>query len=75
MAQDRMQRRHVREKAVIDHLAEKVFDTSPSPEVRKKQPTTETGQSVERQVRKKWDPRKGGLPTFCAGQQGNLRSG
>ncbi|HEY1257650.1 MAG TPA: hypothetical protein VGF34_00265 [Stellaceae bacterium] len=57
------QRRHRREKATIDHLVERVFD----PEGREKvqQPaTTETGATVERQVRKKWDPKKGGLPTF-----------
>jgi hypothetical protein len=27
-------------------------------------PTTSTGLPVEDQVRKEWDPRKGGLPTF-----------
>ena len=30
-----------------------------------KSPVTETGQSVERQIRKEWDPKKrGGLPTL-----------
>ena len=28
-------------------------------------PTTSTGLPVGDQVRKEWDPRKGGLPTFC----------
>ena len=29
-----------------------------------RRPTTSTGLPVEDQVRKEWDPRKGGLPTF-----------
>jgi hypothetical protein len=64
---DRMKRRHVREKAVIDHLAEKVFDPSASPgaEAVTHGSTTEDGFPVEEQVRKEWNPRKGGLPTFC----------
>jgi hypothetical protein len=59
-----MQRRHVREKTVIDHLADKVFDASSSPEASTQSPTTEAGQSVEKQVRKEWNPKKGGLPIF-----------
>lgn len=61
-------RRHVREKSVIDHLARKLFE--PKPETAAENgaeppgPTTDTGLSVEEQVRKEWDPRKGGLPTF-----------
>ncbi len=57
------QRRHRREKATIDHLVERVFD----PESREKvqqSPTTESGAPVERQVRKKWDPKKSGIPIF-----------
>ena len=65
---DRMERRHVREKAVIDHLADKMYDPEGSaddgPVVQN--PTTSTGLPVEEQVRKKWNPRKGGLPTFLA---------
>jgi hypothetical protein len=60
-------RRHVREKSVIDHLARKTHspksieqESKPT----KPSPTTSTGLSVEEQVRKEWDPRKGGLPTF-----------
>jgi hypothetical protein len=60
-------RRHVREKSVIDHVARDLFkppleqaagmsDHSKS--------TTDTGLPVEEQVRKEWDPSKGGLPTF-----------
>lgn len=59
---DRMKRRHVREKAVIDHLADKVFEPAASiDEQPNHSPTTSTGQPVEKQVRKEW---KGGLPIF-----------
>ena len=35
-----------------------------SPEASVRSPTTETGLSVENQIRKEWDPKKqGGLPT------------
>ena len=55
-------RRHRREKATIDHLVDRVFKPPPP----KQQPgMTESGASVEEQVRKEWDPRKdGGLPIF-----------
>jgi hypothetical protein len=56
-------RGHRREKATIDHLAERVFE----PESREKQQhpsTTGSGAPVEEQVRKEWDPKKGGLPVF-----------
>jgi len=60
-------RRHLRDKDVIDHLAREMY-TPKSVNVGKKpptaSPTTSTGLSVEEQVRKKWDPRKGGLPIF-----------
>jgi len=62
----RMQRRHVREKATIDHLVRDVYEPKvPDKEDTSRSPTTSTGLPVEDQVRKKWDPRKGGLPTFC----------
>lgn len=57
-------RRHRREKATIDHLVDHVYapkeqDTSSTPA------TTDSGVSVEEQVRKEWDPKtSGGLPTF-----------
>jgi hypothetical protein len=58
------QRRHRREKATIDHLVDRVYD----PESREPHPqpaTTDSGASVEEQVRKEWNPDKsGGLPTF-----------
>ena len=61
------QRRHIREKSVIDHLARKLYEPKPAAEKKEDtnlSPTTSTGLPVEDQVRKEWDPRKGGLPTF-----------
>jgi hypothetical protein len=64
-SRDRMERRHVREKTVIDHLAVKMFDPPPADDGHTIQKsTTSTGLPVEVQVRKEWNPRKGGLPTF-----------
>ena len=64
-APERMQRRHVREKATIDHLVQDVYNPKPPDEKHAAHsPTTSTGLPVEDQVRKEWDPRKGGLPTF-----------
>jgi len=64
-APERMQRRHVREKATIDHLVQDVYKPKPPDERHASHsPTTSTGLPVEDQVRKEWDPRKGGLPTF-----------
>jgi hypothetical protein len=63
-------RRHVREKSVIDHLARELFKPKPEPAAEHgtehHSPTTETGLPVEEQIRKEWDPSKGGLPTFLA---------
>jgi hypothetical protein len=57
-------RRHQREKATIDHLVDRVFDRE-GQEHRQQPSTTDSGTSVEEQVRKEWDPkRSGGLPTF-----------
>ena len=65
-ARGRTQRRHVREKATIDHLVRDVYEAkAPDEEHTTRSPTTSTGLPVEDQVRKEWDPRKGGLPTFC----------
>jgi hypothetical protein len=62
------QRRHVREKSVIDHVARKLFEPKREPAAENSaehpSPTTDTGLSVEEQVRKEWDPSKGGLPIF-----------
>jgi hypothetical protein len=64
---DPMERRQVREKAVIDHLAKRLYDPSASADEGRtvRNPTTSTGLPVEGQIHKKWNPRKGGLPTFC----------
>jgi hypothetical protein len=61
--ENRMQRRHRREKATIDHLVDKAYQEK-LPEGQPQSPTTESGLPVEEQVRKEWDPKKGGLPTF-----------
>ena len=60
-------RRHVREKSVIDHVARDLVKPPPDPAVEGAEhpkSTTDTGLSVEEQVRKEWDLNKGGLPTF-----------
>jgi hypothetical protein len=55
----------VREKATIDHLVQDVYKQKPPDEKHASHsPTTSTGLPVEDQVRKEWDPRKGGLPVF-----------
>ena len=64
---DATRRRHVRDKSVIDHVARELFKPPPEPAAQKRErpsPTTDTGLSIEEQVRKEWDPSKGGLPTF-----------
>ena len=67
MTDEATRRRHVREKSIIDHVALDLFKPPPEPAVEKgnhPRLTTDTGLSVEEQVRKEWDPSKGGLPTF-----------
>ena len=64
---DATRRRHIREESVIDHVARDLFKPPPEPAAEKTEhpkATTETGLPVEEQVRKEWDPSKGGLPTF-----------
>ena len=63
-ARERTQRRHVREKATIDHLVRDVYEPKAPDETHEHSPTTSTGLPVEDQVCKEWDPRKGGLATF-----------
>jgi hypothetical protein len=64
-ARGRAQRRHMREKATIDHLVRHVYERkAPDEKHTDRSPTTSTGLPVEDQVRKEWDPRKGGLPIF-----------
>ena len=57
------QKRHKREKATIDHLADKLYEPKQAEEHVQK-PITDSGLPVEEQVRKEWDPKKGGLPMF-----------
>ena len=59
----RIHRRYVREKATIDHLVKECYEAK-APERRVHNSRTESGQSVEEQVRKEWSPSKGGLPIF-----------
>ncbi len=59
---DRTMKRHIREKAIIDHLVKDVPDKPAESEPTVHSPNTATGLPVEEQVRKEWNPRKGGLP-------------
>ena len=52
-----------RDKATIDHLADKLYEPKRA-EGHKQNSTTDSGLPIEEQVRKEWDPKKGGLPTF-----------
>jgi hypothetical protein len=64
-ARGRAQRRHVREKATIDHLVRDVCELKAPDETHAEHtPTTSTCLPVEDQVRRERDPRKAGLPTF-----------
>jgi hypothetical protein len=57
--------RHPGEGSMIEEVAQDVLRGAP-PEGAQivHSPTTETGLPVEEQVRKEWDSRNGGLPTF-----------
>ena len=55
-------RRYRREKSVIIYLADKVYAPQPAEDL--KEPMTDQGLPIEEQVRKTWDPKKGGLPIF-----------
>lgn len=62
---DRTAKRHIREKAVIDHLVKEQRKPKPADENPVTQsPNTSSGLPIEEQVHKEWDPRKGGLPVF-----------
>ena len=63
MADTPTSRRHRREKATIDHLVDQTY-APPSADNDIKGATTDEGLSIEEQVRKKWGPGNGGLPTF-----------
>ena len=64
-------RRHRREKSASNRPADKLSAPKPATKDLKK-PVTEKGLSIEGQVRKKWDPKKGGLPIFYAGPPDKL---
>ncbi len=54
-ARGRAQRRHVREKATIDHLVRDVYEPkTPDEKQTERRPTTSTGLPVEDQVRREW---------------------
>jgi hypothetical protein len=59
----RTRRQHRRGRAIIDHLIDQGIDGK-APKGSIHSPTTESGQPVEEQVRKEWDPTTGGLPIF-----------
>nr|UXE45980.1 hypothetical protein Hi04_10k_c5482_00026 [uncultured bacterium] len=71
---DKQARRALREKALIRRVAKNVRIAD---EGHRQDVATETGIPVEEQVRKRWSPQKGGLPTFLASQEGTseLRQG
>ena len=62
------ERPQARDDSIIGHVARELFKPKGAPPAKREEgrlsPTTSTGLPVEEQVRKEWDPRKGGLPTF-----------
>ena len=63
LSRRRVRKRHVREKATIDHLVRAVYlkvDEKGTTHA----PITASGLSVEDQVRKEWHPGLGGLALF-----------
>ena len=64
-ARGRAERRHVREKATIDHLVRDVYEPkTPDEKHTKRRPTTSTGLPVEDQVRKEWKAALARIPRF-----------
>jgi hypothetical protein len=59
----RTRRRHVREKATIDHLVRAVYAKA-NERGTMHSPVTSSGLSVEEQVHKQWHPGLGGLALF-----------
>ena len=59
----RIHRRHVRDEATIDHLVKECYEAT-VPERTVHSSRTDSGQSVEQQIREEWSPSKGGLPIF-----------
>jgi hypothetical protein len=56
-------KRRDHDKPTIDHLVDELYEQKPE-DGHVQSPTTDSGLPVEEQVRKEWDPKKGGLPTF-----------
>jgi len=63
LSQRRTKKRHVREKATIDHLVRAVYSKAVETGTTHP-PLTASGLSVEEQVRKQWHPGLGGLALF-----------
>jgi imidazoleglycerol phosphate dehydratase HisB len=61
LSRRRTKRRHLREKATIDHLVRAVFEKTKGTV---HAPFTLSGLSVEEQIRKEWHPSMGGLALF-----------
>jgi len=51
-------------KSTVDHLADKMYAPKKPSAKGSKEPTADQGLSIDGQLRKKWDPKKGGLPIF-----------
>jgi hypothetical protein len=66
----RKQRRHVREKATIDHLVRQVYEPKPLDAKRAaRSASTPTGLPVEDQVRKRWVLTTAAFPTFLSAKR------
>ena len=64
-ARGRAQRRHVREKATIDHLVRDVYEPkTPDEKHTDRRPTASTGKPVEDQVREEWKAALARIPRF-----------
>ena len=63
LSRRRTRKRHLREKATIDHLVRAVFSKADERGTTHS-PITASGLSVEDQVRKVWHPCLGGLAVF-----------
>ena len=64
-ARGRAQRRHVREKATIDHLVRDVYEPkTPDEKHTERRPTASTAKPVEDQVREEWKAALARIPRF-----------
>jgi len=68
-APERTQRRHVREKATIDHLVQGVYKPKPADEKHSvRGSTTSSGLPVEDQLRKEWGSPQRRSPDFLTNE-------